>query len=280
MRKESLIQEIKENESKWRTYLNNYSIDENLLQEAYKSLSDLQCRAEKELSELTVLLFNNKKCQFKLNTNLISEDLIGNIHVTEKKASQYFTRLDHSIQSLRGHSEGIYTLAVLKSGELASGSFDGKIKIWNVSACELIHTLRGHKDQIMALLSIENNLLASGSEDKTVKIWNTSSAELIYSFNGHNARVNDLAMVSTDHLASSSWDNTIKIWDLKSGGLSKTLKGHSKPVNKLAVLNVGFINLASGSFDNTIRLWTTSSGNQFKILKSNNIHQQISYLSR
>jgi WD40 repeat protein len=274
VRKDSLIKEIKENETKWRDYLNNYSIDENLLQEAYKTLSDLQCKTEKELTELTGLLFNNKSCEFKSNTSVASLDFLGTVCVTEKISKQYFTKLDHSIQSLRGHSEGIYTLAALKNGELASGSFDGKIKIWNVSSCELIHTLRGHKEQIMALLPIGNNVLASGSEDKTVKIWNTRTAQLVYSFNEHTARVTDLILVGSQdsYLASSSWDNTIRVWDIKHGKLVHTLAGHSKSVNRLAALNVGgHLDLASGSFDNTIRLWSTSTGSQFKVLKSRHL---------
>lgn len=46
--------------------------------------------------------------------------------------------------SLVGHSFSVISLAVLQNNELASGSEDATIKIWDTNSGELMRTLVGH----------------------------------------------------------------------------------------------------------------------------------------
>lgn len=48
------------------------------------------------------------------------------------------------IKTLVGHSDGIWCLAILSNGLLASGSFDKTIKVWDYEKGTLITTLDGH----------------------------------------------------------------------------------------------------------------------------------------
>jgi WD40 repeat protein len=61
---------------------------------------------------------------------------------------------------------------VLNNGDLASGSWDKTIKIWNATDGTLKRTLYGHTDYVYALAALNNGDLASGSRDSTIKIWN------------------------------------------------------------------------------------------------------------
>jgi len=58
---------------------------------------------------------------------------------------------------------------MLPGGELVSGSYDNKIKIWRNNS--LIDTLIGHSSFVNCLAVLPNDNLASGSDDFTIKIW-------------------------------------------------------------------------------------------------------------
>ena len=56
------------------------------------------------------------------------------------------------------HSDGVFSLELLKNRNLVSGSFDTIIKIWNPNNCLLINTFVWHKctDGQLKLLSNDN----------------------------------------------------------------------------------------------------------------------------
>jgi hypothetical protein len=75
------------------------------------------------------------------------------------------------VYTLTGHSDYVYSLATLSNGNLASGSVDNTVKIWNPNTGSLVYTLTGHSDYVYSLATLSNGNLASGSVDNTVKIW-------------------------------------------------------------------------------------------------------------
>ena len=74
---------------------------------------------------------------------------------------------------MKGHTNIVYTLATLSNGNLASGSYDYTIKIWNPNTGSLVYTLTGHTFWVLTLATLSNGNLASGSYDFTIKIWAT-----------------------------------------------------------------------------------------------------------
>jgi phospholipase A-2-activating protein len=62
----------------------------------------------------------------------------------------------------------------LVNGDLASGSEDTTIKIWDSSTWELKRTLTGHISYVTSLAVLQNGDLASGSYDQTLKIWESA----------------------------------------------------------------------------------------------------------
>ena len=87
--------------------------------------------------------------------------------------------------TLRGHSSWITSLAVLSNGDLASGSFDASIKIWDTSNGTLKSTLTGHASTVYALVALPNGDLASGSYDQTIKVWSLTNNNVFYTLLGH-----------------------------------------------------------------------------------------------
>ena len=66
------------------------------------------------------------------------------------------------IRTLKGHTDSVYSLAVLQNDYLASGSL-GEIKIWDTNDGSLIRTLTGHTKWVYSLAVLNNGYLASGS---------------------------------------------------------------------------------------------------------------------
>ena len=78
---------------------------------------------------------------------------------------------DTFIHSSRSHSDSVKCILVLDNGNLASGSVDKTIKIWDHQSFECVDTLRGHNHEVKCLGLLENGNLVSSSLDENIKIW-------------------------------------------------------------------------------------------------------------
>ena len=77
------------------------------------------------------------------------------------------------LQTLRGHEDAVWSLAVdWQSMLLASGSDDKTVKLWSLRRGTCLQTIRGHEYAVRALaVDWQRKLLASGSGNRTVKVW-------------------------------------------------------------------------------------------------------------
>ncbi|MBC7318837.1 PD40 domain-containing protein [Candidatus Bipolaricaulota bacterium] len=78
---------------------------------------------------------------------------------------------------LTGHTEPVLSVAFSPDGSLlASGSWDGTIKLWNVATGEELRTLTGHTGYVYSVaFSPDGKILASGSDDGTVLLWDVEA---------------------------------------------------------------------------------------------------------
>lgn len=172
------------------------------------------------------------------------------------------------IQSLSGHSDWVKAIAINPtSTQLVSGSFDSKIKLWNLATGELEATLDYHERGVFAVvISPDGKTLASTSWDKTIKLWDLPSGDLIDTLTGHSGSVRAAVFTSDSQtLISCSFDETIKIWDVTQGKLIKTLADYSSAVYSLA-LHPNGKTLATGIGDGSIVLWNLPTNTQIAIL--------------
>ena len=160
---------------------------------------------------------------------------------------QYLCRLDP--MTLKGHSYRVVSVAFSPDGNrIASGSYDGTIKVWDAGDGHELLTLKGHDGWVQSVkghevwvlcvaFSPDGKRIASGSDDRTIKVWDAGDGRELLTLKGHWCGVPSVTF-SPDgkRLASGSWshDNTIKVWDAESGRELVTLKGHSEQVNSVA----------------------------------------------
>lgn len=131
------------------------------------------------------------------------------------------------IQTLAGHSGWVRAVAFSPDGkQIASGSTDRTIKLWDVRTSDLQKTLGGHSNAVRAVaFSPDRKQIASGSTDTTIKQCDAGTGNLQKTLAGHSDPVVAVPL-SPDgkQIASGSYDETIKLWDVvKSLKVSKLL---------------------------------------------------------
>ncbi|QQS05233.1 MAG: metallophosphoesterase [Fibrobacterota bacterium] len=148
--------------------------------------------------------------------------------------------------------------------QLATGSSDNTVRIWNSNSGALLQTLEGHSRSVASVRwSPDGAFLASGSGDRTIRIWDMNTGELF--------RILEDGVVSVDwspsgdFLAAASPDNGIRIWDVKTGARIRDLEGQ-RHVASVAWSSDG-LHVASGSGDWTTRIWNTKTGAVLHVLE-------------
>lgn len=153
---------------------------------------------------------------------------------------------------------------------LATGSWSGLCKLWNVPDCTPVHNLVGHNCNVGSIvfhpkstLSLEPSELnlASCSMDGAVKLWNLESKEPIADMEGHAPhRVSKVQFhPSGRFLATCVFDKSWRLWDLEQGVEVLHQEGHSKPVYCIAFHIDGSV-AVTGGMDSFGRVWDLRTG--------------------
>ncbi|KAJ3345448.1 POC1 centriolar protein A [Entophlyctis luteolus] len=164
-------------------------------------------------------------------------------------------------RTFRGHRDVITDLAFKPSmTQLASGSMDSSVMVWNFKPGMRAFRFVGHKGPVTSVdFSPSGNLLASSSRDKTVRLWTPNVKGDVTVFNAHAATVRSVRFSNDgESLVTCSDDKSVKIWSVHRTKFQSTLAGHTNwvrsanfsPDSKLVV---------SGSDDKSVKLWDITS---------------------
>ena len=135
------------------------------------------------------------------------------------------------IEVIDWHRDSLTSLAVLHNGEIAVGSKNGVILIYqrNSTIYNLIRTLQSPTFAVTKLIFLPSGELVSGTVDRKILVWNTSSGQIIRSMEGWSG-VKCLALLPSGELVSASNGKSISIWNLTTGQIVRELVGHSSVV--------------------------------------------------
>ena len=78
-----------------------------------------------------------------------------------------------TLTTLTGRTGNVYSVVFSPDGStLASGSWDGTLRLWDTATGERLTTFIGHTGDVRSVaFSPDGSTLASGSEDGTVLLW-------------------------------------------------------------------------------------------------------------
>lgn len=120
---------------------------------------------------------------------------------------------------LAGHTEWIFALAFSPDGRLASGSYDGIVKIWNITSAKVEYEISSIRPYSITSLAFSPNgeTLAVASANKVISLWDMKTQQLKPSLQGHSDTVTQVAFSRDGNsLISSSLDKTVRFWNLST----------------------------------------------------------------
>ncbi|KAJ2457286.1 hypothetical protein GGI03_006140 [Coemansia sp. RSA 2337] len=93
---------------------------------------------------------------------------------------------DTPVQDFFGHAQQVYIVKWLPRPDkaiVASASFDGTVRVWDVQSGACLRVLSGHTASVNCLsFSSDGRYLASGSFDNSVRIWSIKDGSLFKTF--------------------------------------------------------------------------------------------------
>ncbi|KAI1793533.1 U4/U6 snRNP-specific spliceosomal protein [Ganoderma leucocontextum] len=158
---------------------------------------------------------------------------------------------------------------------LATGSWSGDVKLWDMPNCTPVRTFRGHTDRVggvawhpkATLAQSEDAVnMVSGAADQLLHLWSLNSETPLATMKGHVDRVSRVAFhPSGNYVASASFDTTWRLWDVNTAKEVLLQEGHSKEVYSVEFQNDGAL-CASGGLDAIGRVWDLRSGRTAMVL--------------
>lgn len=167
------------------------------------------------------------------------------------------------VRKYEGHTDAIYALALSPDGKmLATGSYDQKIKLWNVETGVEALLLKGHNGGVFGLsYRPDGKVLASASADRTVKLWEIPTGKRLDTLS-QPLKEQTTVTFSPDGktLAAAGVDNRIRVWSISpqaTEGSNKLL--FTRFAHEGALLNLAYTSdgksLISTAADKTVKTW-------------------------
>ena len=215
-------------------------------------------------------------------------------HTYKDKLKIWDTSKDKAIATLKGHSRfldgwrpfrnrnkrpqqaDVLALGFSYDGKnVASGSKDMTVRLWDTERRKRRHTLKGHKGWVTAVaFSRDGNTVASGDTEGILRLWKTGDGNALATSKGHKNAIVALTFTPDGKtLASAGADGTIRFWDAYSGEEIKIFaSGYTESVKAVAFSPDGST-LSCATFNSTVQKYDVTTQKQLATFTADNDNQ-------
>ncbi len=157
---------------------------------------------------------------------------------------------------------GISSLLSIDNYKLATGTYCGKIVIWNLKNKSIITNLNVQRKAITNIKLLNDSILAASSLDDSISLWNVNNNNFsLLRKLSEKSRVDSLEFIfNSNLLATGLYSGLINIWNTYSGTKVQTLN-HGAGVYSLLLLKDN-TTLVSGDFSINIIMWNINTWNK------------------
>ncbi|KAJ9132530.1 HET-domain-containing protein [Pleurostoma richardsiae] len=169
-------------------------------------------------------------------------------------------------QTLECHGDNIKAVAFARDGKtVASGSYDGTIRLWDATTGEERQALEGHKGVNAIAFSQDSKTVLLGSDDDTVQSWDTTTGEEMQVLRGPDHYVYAVAISHDTQTVATISLKIIRVWDVMTGEQRQALEVLSWPFSSIA-FSQDDQTVAVGSFEQVV-VWDIVAGKVRQVLE-------------
>lgn len=222
--------------------------------------------------EQTPYLFflNDEEIKTNLKEAIVTKsvDLENVINIVYQPQAVFRVRkVTRCTSSMPGHAEAVVALSFSPDcTNLASGSGDTTLRLWDLTTETPKFTCTGHKNWVLVVSwSPDSKKIASACKSGELKIWDPENGKQIgRTMSGHKKWINCLSWEpyhlnpECRRLASAGHDNDVRIWDVVLGSCVKVLAGHTGAITAVRWGGTGLI--FTSSKDRTCKMFRADDG--------------------
>ncbi|KAF5093442.1 hypothetical protein D0Z03_002413 [Geotrichum reessii] len=111
---------------------------------------------------------------------------------------------------LNGHSQAVWSVAILSKSFILTGSADKTIRLWKDG--EFVKEFLGHTDAVRGLDVLSESTFVSCSNDASVRLWSLDSEKSLQELYGHTSFIYSVKALPNGDIISSGEDRSVRVW--------------------------------------------------------------------
>lgn len=130
---------------------------------------------------------------------------------------------------LEGHTAAIYSISLSSDGKLGSSSYDGTVRVRDLSSADEWVLQDDEGDPMRVAFSPDGRTLAVGTFDGAIKLWHVASRQQIATFEAGASIVRSLMFDREGTaLTSTTFDRQIRVWQAPSWAEIEAIESSQK----------------------------------------------------